>query len=141
MKPRIKLSRGKTMARRETRDEAIARAKRLECDNTVLMLALNYVEGRPDHAEDWTDRDGEGRYRAKLYGANRADGGIVVIAFTHPQNKRPHVVACYLDEWHGQCKGGTLLAEQVAAENMCAARSKIWRIRDHEMHYPSPAHN
>lgn len=116
--------------KRETRDQAIERANANRTEAGVLSLALNFLaSGRePDHVEDWTSgHEGEDSYRASLYGAKRADGGIVVITFRH-EGQSPHTIARYLERWDSDLRGLHLtefLPEKIACERIVRARNQI----------------
>jgi len=122
--------------KRETRDQAVERANANREEAGILSLALGYVANgdKPDHVEDWWI-DGEDHYRAQLFGAKRADGGIVVITFRHP-GQRPHTIAKYVDRWDGDCRTFAglpeYLSERIACERIVSARNRIagYNVRD-----------
>lgn len=111
------------MAKRETLKEAQDRANRAQSEAYVYAIALQHVTtGAQVYArESWTV-DGW-RYHAKLLGATRADGGIVVIS-GETRGQAPHVTACYLDRWRAaMIPGVSPLPEQNACERMVRARN------------------
>jgi hypothetical protein len=117
--------------KRETLKEAQARADHAQSEAWVYTLALQLATtGAQVYArESWTF-DGW-RYTAKLLGATRADGGIVVIS-SDTRGQPPHVAAYYLDRWRAALiPGVSPLVEQIACERMAQARGaahdEAWR--------------
>jgi hypothetical protein len=119
------------MARKETRDEAIARANAVERERSILWLALHVLGGkeRPDASEvakvdTWT-------YRLDLYQVDGAHGGILIVRGSCP-GQSVDVNAHYFEEWarteteRAVRMGGEYLAIGQACERLMIARRKAW---------------
>jgi hypothetical protein len=102
-------------ARQYTKAEALAECERLNRQNGVLSLALSLsTSGSPDATEvAYSDRY---RYVFKLYGARRADGGIVTMTF-HAPDERPITSAYYLEDLASTYRGCSLTDEMTSLRN------------------------
>lgn len=83
--------------KKPTYDELHAERDRLARSEGLLSLALNLVlQGKRAEATEQASHEG-GRWRLQLFGAARADGGIVIETYFHP-GQAPHSAAYYLDD-------------------------------------------
>ncbi len=84
------------MSKKLTYAELDAERARLAKSEGLLGIALNLtLHGKPDATEQCS-HEGD-RWRLQLYGARRADGGIVIETFYHP-GQSPHSAAHYLED-------------------------------------------
>ena len=84
------------MSKKLTYAELDAERSRLAKSVGLLGIALNLtLHGKPDATEQ-VSHEGD-RWKLQLYGARRADGGLVVETFYHPGQSR-HSAVHYLDD-------------------------------------------
>ena len=84
------------MSKKLTYTELDAERSRLAKSEGLLSIALNLtLHGKPDATEQ-VSHEGD-RWKLQLYGARRADGGLVVETFYHP-GQSPHSAVHYLDD-------------------------------------------
>ncbi len=84
------------MSKKLTYAELDAERSRLAKSEGLLSIALNLtLHGKPDATEQ-VSHEGD-RWKLQLYGARRADGGLVVETFYHP-GQSPHSAVHYLDD-------------------------------------------
>jgi len=84
------------MSKKLTYAELDAERSRLAKSEGLLSSALNLtLHGKPDATEQCS-HEGD-RWKLQLYGARRADGGLVVETFYHP-GQSPHSAVHYLDD-------------------------------------------
>ncbi len=84
------------MSKKLTYAELDAERARLAKSEGLLGIALNLtLHGKPDATEQCS-HEGD-RWKLQLYGARRADGGIVVETFYHP-GQSPHSAVHYLED-------------------------------------------
>jgi hypothetical protein len=118
------------MAKRETRDDAIARADRYAQRANVAEEALRLIltSDKPDAIEKVRELGGAGWYHFALYGATRAHGGIVVVTWRYPQQS-DSIDAHYFDEWARSMRamtwGETRLEIAAAADRMERIRNRL----------------
>lgn len=111
-----------------TKQELVDENRRIKQEASILFLALGCLAGGdvPD-AEEWADEPGgEFRYQFRLYGATRADGGIVVVTYHHPQ-QRPGTTAHYLEDMDQLWRAGdaSTLPLRCAFDRLRVARNRI----------------
>lgn len=119
--------------KKPTYDELHAERDRLAQSEGLLSLALNLLlQGRKAEATEQASHDG-GRWRLQLFGAARADGGIVIETYFHP-GQAPHSAAYYLDDLARVpgplSEGGLKYAN--AVERLTVARNRITAGAAHE---------
>ncbi len=111
--------------KKPTYDELLSERDRLAKSEGVLSLALNLlVRGKAEVIEQ-VSHDG-GRWKLSLFGAARADGGIVIETYLHP-GQAPHSAAYYLDDLArvpGHLSEGGLKYAS-AIERLTLARNRI----------------
>ena len=84
------------MSKKPTYAELDAERSRLATSEGLLTVALNLtLHGKPDATEQCS-HEGD-RWKLQLYGARRADGGLVVETFYHP-GQSPHSAVHYLED-------------------------------------------
>lgn len=84
------------MSKKPTYAELDAERARLAKSEGLLGIALNLtLHGKPDATEQCS-HEGD-RWKLQLYGARRADGGLVVETFYHP-GQSPHSAVHYLED-------------------------------------------
>ena len=84
------------MSKKLTYAELDAERSRLAKSEGLLSIALNLtLHGKPDATEQ-VSHEGD-QWKLQLYGARRADGGLVVETFYHP-GQSPHSAVHYLDD-------------------------------------------
>lgn len=84
------------MSKKLTYAELDAERERLAKSEGLLGIALNLtLHGKPDTTEQCS-HEGD-RWKLQLYGAHRADGGLVVETFSHP-GQSPHSAVHYLED-------------------------------------------
>jgi hypothetical protein len=84
------------MSKKLTYVELDAERARLAKSERLLGIALNLtLHGKPDATEQ-VSHEGD-QWKLQLYGARRADAGIVVETFYHP-GQSPHSAVHYLDD-------------------------------------------
>ena len=84
------------MSKKLTYAEFDAERARLTKSEGLLGIALNLtLHGKPDATEQCS-HEGD-RWKLQLYGAHRADGGLVVETFYHP-GQSPHSAVHYLED-------------------------------------------
>ena len=84
------------MSKKLTYAELDAERERLAKSEGILGIALNLtLHGKPDATEQCS-HEGD-RWKLQLYGARRADGGLVVETFYHP-GQSPHSGVHYLED-------------------------------------------
>lgn len=113
------------MSKKLTYAELDAERARLAKSEGLLGIALNLtLHGKPDATEQCS-HEGD-RWKLQLYGARRADGGLVVETFYHP-GQSPHSAVHYLDDLTGisgrLSEGGMKYTE--ALSRLRSARDRI----------------
>jgi len=84
------------MSKKLTYAELDAERARIAKSEGLLGIALNLtLHGKPDATEQCS-HEGD-RWKLQLYGAHRADGGLVVETFYHP-GQSPHSAVHYLED-------------------------------------------
>ncbi len=84
------------MSKKLTYAELDGERARLAKSEGLLGIALNLtLHGKPDATEQCS-HEGD-RWKLQLYGARRADGGLVVETFYHP-GQSPHSAVHYLED-------------------------------------------
>lgn len=84
------------MSKKLTYAELDAERSRLGKSEGLLGIALNLtLHGKPDATEQCS-HEGD-RWKLQLYGARRAEGGLVVETFYHP-GQSPHSAVHYLED-------------------------------------------
>lgn len=86
------------MPRALTKAQLVERNRQLERENGALTVALRYMTLRDTPDIDERTRVGDWGYRARAYGLDRADGGVLVIEF-RCTGQRTSVHAYYADTW------------------------------------------
>lgn len=118
--------------KKPTYEEVLAERDRLTKSEGVLSIAINLlVQGKADATEQVSHDDG--RWRLSLFGAARADGGIVIETYYHP-GQAPHSAAYYLDDLArvpGHLSEGGLKYAS-AVERLTMARNRIAAGATHE---------
>jgi hypothetical protein len=71
--------------RKLTKQEAIEKANRMECENFRLSLALHDMANDAITWSGWhKESDGQGKYRAGVSRFESASGGLLIVTFRHP---------------------------------------------------------
>ena len=111
--------------KKPTYEELLAERDRLTKSEGVLSIAVNLlVQGKAEATEQVSHDCG--RWRLSLFGAARADGGIVIETYYHP-GQAPHSAAYYLDDLArvpGHLSEGGLKYAS-AVERLTMARNRI----------------
>ncbi len=127
------------MSKKLTYAELDAERSRLAKSEGLLGIALNLtLHGNPDATEQCS-HEGD-RWKLQLYGAHRADGGLVVETFYHP-GQSPHSAVHYLDDLTGipgrLSEGGMKYTE--ALSRLRATRDRIATESERPAHGLMPA--
>jgi hypothetical protein len=120
--------------KKPTYDELHAERDRLARSEGLLSVALNVLIRGKAEATEQVSHDG-GRTKLQLFGASRADGGIVIETYYHP-GQASHSAAYYLDDLArvpGHLSEGGLKYAS-AVERLTLARNRIATGAAHEEH-------
>ena len=111
--------------RRPTHAELTAEVALLQRSESLLSVALNLiVNNRPNATERVRIAAGE-YYTFKLYGARRADGGMILETF-HCKGQQPHSAVRYLDDMLSIANSITQdLRIRCALERLGIARNRL----------------
>lgn len=118
------------MRRKMNRQELEQAYERAREQESILYVALNLaMSGKPDHVEklrekDWNNHDSLGTYTYRLYGANRTDGGYVILTYSFP-GQSDSTCAYLLDRMEG-----FELVGKIGIERCKAARARLWAEKD-----------